>query len=84
MGSSLAWLSGDFRLLEDTAYPELTLRQHLTGYSRFLKQLKGKQILLGSPGCTRNNRNYTGVPKPAGIRMLPFVQISKTTFKPWA
>jgi hypothetical protein len=26
MVSSLAWLSGDFRLLEDTAYPELTLK----------------------------------------------------------
>jgi hypothetical protein len=29
MVSSLAWLSGDFRLLEDTAYPELTLQMAL-------------------------------------------------------
>jgi hypothetical protein len=31
MMSSLAWLSGDFRLLEDTAYPELTLSWGVIG-----------------------------------------------------
>jgi hypothetical protein len=39
MVSSLAWLSSDFRLLEDTAYPELTLQTcHAYVRTRFIDE----------------------------------------------